>query len=769
MNNETETPNNPDPSLNKPESSHPDHLTMDHSVMDHGKMDSSTMDHSTMDHSKMDHSRMDHSRMDHSKMDHSKMDHSKMDHSKMDNSKMDHSTMDHSKMDHSTMDHSTMNHGEMDHSMPGGHSGHHEGMIADFKKRFWVVLILSIPIVLLSSMVQMLFGYHLEFPGSKVILFILSSIVFFYGGLPFLKGAVSEFKARKPGMMMLITLAIISAYIYSTLTTFFLAGSEFYFELSTLILIMLLGHWIDMRSQMGASKALEELIRLMPETAHKLDGQGNITEVSMKELVPGDRIMVKSGEKVPTDAKVVEGFSSLNESMLTGESVPVEKSVGMQVIGGSVNGNGVLIVEVERLGDETYLAQVIKTVQDAQAQKSKSQGLAERAAGWLFYIAVAAGIITFIYWLSRGDVPVAMERMVTVLVIACPHALGLAVPLVNTVSTSIAARNGLLIRNRNQFEEARNIRRIIFDKTGTLTMGEFGITEIIPQAGISEAQLLGIAGSLESQSDHPIAVGIVKAASAKGWKPEKVSNFENLTGAGLKADLNGKTYFIVSPGEVKKRNIAFDEAKFEQLASLGKTVVFVLEGDHLLGMIAVADIIRQSSKAVITELKQLGIESIMMTGDNQKVADYVGTELGLSKVFAQVLPDEKSRNVKALQSGSVKVAMVGDGINDAPALATADLGIAIGAGTDVAMETADVILVDSDPKDVLNIIKLSRATYRKTIENLIWAAGYNIIAIPLAAGVLASRGFVITPAIGAAVMSVSTIICAVNARLLKIN
>lgn len=700
------------------------------------------------------------------------MDHSKMNHTEMDHSKMDHSKMDHTEMDHTKMDHGGMDHAGMDHSMQGGHgshAGHHEGMLADFKKRFWVVLILSVPVVILSSMAQMLLGYHLEFSGSKIILFVLSSIVFFYGGVPFLKGALEEFKARKPGMMMLITLAIVSAYIYSTLTTFGLEGSEFYFELSTLILIMLLGHWIEMKSQMGASKALEELIKLMPETAHKLDEHGNITEVSMQELVPGDLIMVKSGEKVPTDARVVEGFSSVNESMLTGESAPVEKTVGMQVIGGSVNGNGVLTVKVERLGDETYLAQVIKTVQDAQAQKSKTQGLAERAAGWLFYIALAAGIITFVYWVSKENVAYAMERMVTVLVIACPHALGLAVPLVNAVSTSIAARNGLLIRNRNQFEEARNIERIVFDKTGTLTMGEFGITEIVPQAGISEDDLLMIAGSLESQSDHPIAVGIVKGAAAKGFKPEKVTNFENLTGAGLKADLNGKTYYIISPGEMKTRNISFNEDLFEKLASQGKTVVFVLDGDKFLGMIAVADIIRKTSKSIIAELKKLGIESVMMTGDNQKVADYVGSELGLSKVFAEVLPNQKSKNVQELQKGNVKVAMVGDGINDAPALATADLGIAIGAGTDVAMETADVILVDSDPKDVLNVIKLSKATYRKTIENLIWAAGYNIIAIPLAAGVLASRGFVITPAIGAAIMSVSTIICAVNARLLKIE
>lgn len=671
-------------------------------------------------------------------------------------------------------DHSPMDHSQMDHGAQGrhdlGHSSHHAAMIEDFRRRFWVVLLLSLPIIILSDMVQMVFGYTISFPGSNLMLFALSSIVFFYGGIPFFNGAKDEFMERKPGMMMLITLAITTSYIYSTLTTFFIKGSEFYFEFSTLILIMLLGHWIEMRSQLGASRALEELIKLMPDTAHKLNQDGSISEVSMQELIPGDLILVKSGEKVPTDGIVVEGESAVNEAMLTGESVPVEKKPGMQVIGGSVNGNGVLTVQVERLGNETYLAQVIQTVQDAQAQKSRTQGLADRAAGWLFYIALLAGAITFIYWLINGEINFALERMVTVLVIACPHALGLAVPLVNAVSTSIAARNGLLIRNRNQFEEARNLNIIVFDKTGTLTKGEFGMTDLITQDGIDKEQLLTIAGSLESQSDHPIAVGITQAAQEREFTLEKVSNFENLTGAGIQADLQGKTYSIVSPGEVERRNIPFDKARFEEIAAEGKTVVFVLEENRLLGMIAVADIIRDSSKDIIAELKQLGIESVMITGDNEKVANYVGKHLELSRVYSQVLPDEKLSKIQQLQEdGAKRVAMVGDGINDAPALAAADLGIAIGAGTDVAMETADVILIDSDPKDVLSIIQLSKATYRKTIENLLWAAGYNIIAIPLAAGVLASRGFIITPAIGAAVMSLSTIIVAINARLLKIE
>ncbi|MDD4080070.1 MAG: copper-translocating P-type ATPase [Eubacteriales bacterium] len=649
-----------------------------------------------------------------------------------------------------------------------GHSGHHEAMIADYKRRFRAALVLSIPIVILSDMIQMLFGYTLVFPGSKIILFVLSAIVFFYGGWPFMKGAAEEFKLKQPGMMMLITLAIVASFVYSTLTTFFIAGSEFYFELSTLILVMLLGHWIEMRSQLGASRALEELVKLMPEVAHRIGEHGNVTDVSMKELVVGDRILVKPGEKIPTDGKVLEGASAVNEAMLTGESVPVEKKPGMQLIGGSVNGNGALTVEVEHLGEDTYLAQVIRTVQQAQAQKSKTQGLAEKAAGWLFYIAVSAGAVTFIYWMVNAEVSFALERMVTVLVIACPHALGLAVPLVNAVSTSIAAKNGLLIRNRNQFEEGRNISRVVFDKTGTLTRGEFGVTDLIPREGVDENELLTIAASLEAQSDHPIAMGITRAAQQRGLALEKPTDFENLTGSGIKAVLRGKAYYIVSPGETKRRGISYDTARFSKIASQGKTVVFVLEEDQLLGAIAVADIIRESSGEIIRELEALGIESIMMTGDNDEVAGYVGKELKLARVFSQVLPDEKSARIKQLQeNGARKVAMVGDGINDAPALAQADLGIAIGAGTDVAMETADVILADSDPRDVLSIIRLSRATYRKTVQNLLWAAGYNIVAIPLAAGVLAHAGFVITPAIGAAVMSLSTIIVAINARLLK--
>ncbi|MGN8842344.1 copper-translocating P-type ATPase [Niallia sp. HCP3S3_B10] len=655
------------------------------------------------------------------------------------------------------------------HSNHGGHSGHHEHMVGDFKKRFWISLVLAIPISYLSPMIEMLFGYDVNFTGDTLLLFLLSTIVFLYGGKPFLLGAWSELKERAPGMMLLISLAIVTAYVYSTLTAFFIEGSDFYFELATLIVIMLLGHWIEMKSIMGASKALEELIKLMPKEAHKIDASGNIVEVSVEDLQPGDQILVKPGEKIPLDGKVFEGKSTVDESMLTGESVPVEKSTGMEAIGGAVNGEGVLKIKVSKTGNETYLAQVIKLVSDAEKTKSKAQGFADIAAKWLFYVAIVVGVITFAYWLTTGELDFALERMVTVLIIACPHALGLATPLVTARSTSIAARKGLLIRNRTSFESAFKLDRIVFDKTGTLTEGNFGVTDIIPINRVSEDELFRLAYSVEIQSEHPIAKGIVKEGKERKIEPYNVKDYQNLTGKGLVAKVNDTEIAVVSPGTMRANKIAFDESMYEKLAKQGKTVVFVLKDDVLQGMIALADIIRESSFRVIKELNERGIETIMMTGDNSRVANYVGEKLGLSKVIAEVLPHEKSDNVKGLKQGGKKVAMIGDGVNDAPALAEADVGIAIGAGTDVAIETADVVLVNSNPEDILNIIKLSKASHRKMFQNLGWAAGYNIIAIPLAAGVLFSVGIVITPAIGAVVMSLSTIICAINAQLLKID
>lgn len=674
----------------------------------------------------------------------------------------------HEKPNHSAHEsHDHHSHGHGGHG--GGHAGHHEHMIEDFKKRFWVSLALAIPISYLSEMIQMLIGYEVNFTGDTLLLFLFSTIVFFYGGKPFLLGAWDEVKAKTPGMMMLISLAIVTAYVYSTLTAFFIEGSDFFFELATLVVIMLLGHWIEMRSIMGASKALEELIKLMPKEAHKIDASGNTVEVSVEELVPGDQILVKSGEKIPLDGEIFEGESTVDESMLTGESVPVEKGPGMKAIGGGVNGEGVLKIKVNKTGNETYLAQVIQLVSDAEKTKSKAQGFADIAAKWLFYVAVVAGIITIAYWSTTGDFEFALERMVTVLIIACPHALGLAMPLVTSRSTSIAAKKGLLIRNRTQFESAWKVDRIVFDKTGTLTEGNFGVTDVHPSEGISEEVLLMLAYSVETQSDHPIAKGIVKEGKERNLELYDVKDFQNLTGKGLVAKVNDLEIAVISPGAMREKNISFDEKTYERLAAQGKTVVFVLKENVLQGMIALADIIRESSYKVIKELNNRGIETIMMTGDNSKVANYVGEKLGMSNVIAEVLPHEKSINVKNLKEDGSKVAMIGDGINDAPALAEADLGIAIGAGTDVAIETADVVLVNSNPEDILNIIKLSKASSRKMKQNLGWAAGYNIIAIPLAAGVLHGVGVVITPAIGAVIMSLSTIICAINAQMLKID
>ena len=674
----------------------------------------------------------------------------------------DHNKMDHNNKNHSKMDHSSMNHA-------GGHAGHHAMMIKDFKKRFWVSLILAIPISLLSPMVQMLFGYEINFLGDDLLLFVLSTVLFFYGGKPFLTGAWGELKSRTPAMMMLISLAIITAYVYSTLTTFFISGSDFFFELATLIVIMLLGHWIEMRSVMGASKALEALIKLMPKEAHKIDESGNIMEVTIEDLKPGDRILVKSGEKIPLDGTIYEGTSTVDESMLTGESVPIEKNPGMNAIGASVNGEGVLKIKVNKVGNDTYLAQVIQLVRDAETTKSKAQGFADIAAKWLFYVAVIVGLLTIVYWSVTGDFDFALERMVTVLIIACPHALGLAGPLVTSRSTSIAASKGLLIRNRIAFEGAHKIDKIVFDKTGTLTEGNFGVTDIQPANGISKLELLALAYSVETQSDHPIAKGIVKEGKEQRLEIDDVKNYRNLAGKGLTATINGAEISIISPGAMKNNQFYFDEKEYETLAQQGKTVVFILKNHELQGMIALADIIRESSYKVIKELNDLGVETIMMTGDNKRVANYVGGKLGLSQVIAEVLPHEKSKYVSELKKNGKRVAMIGDGINDAPALAESDVGIAIGAGTDVALETADIVLVNSDPADVLAIIKLSKASYKKTIENFIWAAGYNVIAIPLAAGVLINQGILITPAIGAVVMSLSTIIVAINAQMLKVD
>lgn len=659
-----------------------------------------------------------------------------------------------------------------DHSHHSGHSdsdhsGHHEHMVQDFKKRFWISLILAIPISFLSEMVQMIFNYEITFTGNQILLFALSTVLFFYGGKPFIIGAWDEIKSKAPGMMLLVFLAIAAAYIYSTMTTFFIEGADFFFESATLIPIMLLGHWIEMRSVMGASKALEELIKLMPKEANKIDEQGNTKKVSVEELQPGDNILVKSGEKVPLDGEIYEGKSSIDESMLTGESVPVEKGPGEEVIGGSINGEGVLKIKVSKTGEDTYLSQVIQLVKDSESSKSRAQGLADIASKWLFYAAIVVGLITLIFWWTTGEVEFAVERMVTVFIIACPHALGLAIPLVTSRSTSLAAQRGLLIRNRIPFETAYKVDRVVFDKTGTLTEGNFGVTDILPSEGVTEDELFHLAYTVETQSNHPIAKGITNEGEKRGLKPKEVKDYQNLTGKGLEATVEDAVISVLSPGGIKEKNIAYDEDVYEKLAQEGKTVVFVLKEDKLMGIIALADIIRESSYQVIEKLNNKNIETIMISGDNNRVANYVGKELGLTQVIAEVLPDQKSDKIKELRKNGSKVMMVGDGINDAPALAEADLGIAIGAGTDVAIETADVILVDSDPSDILKVIHLSKSSYRKMIQNLVWASVYNIVALPLAAGLFYNQGILIPPAIGAVAMSLSTIICAINAYLLK--
>jgi Cu2+-exporting ATPase len=660
------------------------------------------------------------------------------------------------------------------HTMPEAHKGHtdhHAHMVADFRRRFYVSLVVTIPILGLSPLIQRFLGLAetIRFKGDLYILFLLSSFVFFYGGYPFLKGIYNELKTLRPGMMTLISVAITTAYGYSSVVVFGLKGKIFFWELATLIDIMLLGHWIEMRSVMGASRALEELARLMPSEAHLLMPDGSIKDVLLERLKTGDRILVKPGEKIPADGNIISGETSVNEAMLTGESMPVSKKAGDRVIGGSINGEGSITVEIKKTGKDSFLSQVIELVRQAQESKSKTQDLANRAALWLTIIALTGGGITLFIWfvIMNKDFAFALERTVTVMVITCPHALGLAVPLVIAVSTALSAKNGLLIRNRAAFERARKIQAIIFDKTGTLTEGRFGVTDIITVDGsrITDDEILKYAASVEAHSEHPIAKGIVSSS------PETypVEGFKAIPGKGAEGRVNGKDIKVVSPGYLRENDIVVKDSRVEKLSSQGKTVVFVIIDGELKGAIALADIIRPESKKAVSMLKGMGIKCMMITGDNHQVAKWVSEELGLDDYFAEVLPHEKSEKVKEVQSRGLVVAMTGDGVNDAPALAQADVGIAIGAGTDVAVETADIILVRSNPLDAVAIIGLARATYRKMIQNLVWATGYNAFAIPLAAGVLYKSGILLTPAMGAVLMSLSTIIVAINARFLRLG
>jgi len=653
--------------------------------------------------------------------------------------------------------------------MPHDHTHHHEMMVEDFKKRFVISIIATLPIVLLTPMVQMLIGYSFSFPYDNYVLLALSAFVFFYCGWPFLKGAYEELSMKLPGMMTLIAVAITVAFIYSSTVVLGLKGELFFLELVTLIDIMLLGHWIEMRSVLGASKALEGLAKLLPSEAHLIKNKKAVN-VSITELKLNDVVLVKPGEKIPVDGIVIDGESSVNESMLTGESKPLSKKKDDKVIGGSVNGEGSLYIKVSHTGEKSYIAQVIKLVKEAQESKSRSQDIADKAALWLTIISITVGFATLSAWLYYGkEFVFAIERMVTVMIITCPHALGLAVPLVVAVSTAISAKNGLLIRDRKAFETARKIDTIIFDKTGTLTKGEFGVTDIIADHGFSEKEVLHIAASIEAHSEHSLAKGILEKAESLKIKLSDIQKFKALPGKGVEGIVNYKKYQIVGQNYLKENKIIIKSRSILELSSKSQTLMYVISGTKIIGAIALADQIREESKEAIAELKAMGIKCMMITGDNKVVAESVAKELGLDDYFAEVLPDEKSKMVKKAQTGNKIVAMVGDGINDAPALAQADVGIAIGAGTDIAIESADIILTKSDPRDVVAIIGLAKATYRKMVQNLFWATGYNVIAIPLAAGVLYNQGLLLSPALGAALMSVSTVVVAINAKFLSIK
>jgi Cu2+-exporting ATPase len=654
------------------------------------------------------------------------------------------------------------------HTAHGSHAGHSVGM---FQRKFWLALLLTIPTLVWGHMLPALLGYappHM--PGGHLIPAIFGTAVFVAGGRPFLQGAWRELEARLPGMMTLISLAICVAFGFSAAVTLGFAGTPLWEELATLVTIMLLGHWIEMRSIDQASGALDELAKLMPDVAVRVNGD-RLEEVPLSVLHDGDVVLVRPGQSLPADGLVLDGGSAVNEAMITGESRPVTKRAGDKVIAGTVNGSGSLRVTVTGTGEHTALARIVRLVEQAQTSRSRAQALADRAASWLTMIALGAGLLTFVVWLGFGaELSFAIERLVAVLVIACPHALGLAVPLVVAISTTLGARAGLLIRDRRGLEEARNVTTVVFDKTGTLTRGEFGVTEIAPVEGETQQGVLRMAAAVERESEHPLAQGIVRAAVERRIIAPIAEQFQAIAGKGVKGRVEGRELFIGGPALLADLALTPPPGLarvVDRAAAAGRAALYLCEASRILGVLVVADVVRPESHEAVQALHAQGMEVAMLTGDASSVADAVAAELGIDRVLSQVLPTDKSREIEQLQRTGRRVAMVGDGVNDAPALVTADVGIAIGAGTDVAVEAGDVVLVRSDPRDVARIITLSRATYRKMIQNLWWAAGYNIFAIPLAAGVLAPWGVVLSPAIGAILMSVSTVVVAINAQLLR--
>lgn len=664
------------------------------------------------------------------------------------------------------MENSHHEHSEhQDHDKHAGHS------VAMFKDKFWLSLLLTLPVLAYSEMIQHWFSFTPPtFPGSQYVPFVFSTIIFFYGGLVFIKSAWGELKAKLPGMMTLISLAIITAYVYSVATQFFIKGGGFFWELATLVTIMLLGHWLEMASVAKAENALDAISKLLPDKAEKLVN-GKPQQVLVSELKVGDLVLIRPGSSIPVDGVIVDGSSAVDEAAITGESKPVSKTTNDEVIAGTGNQDGSLTVKVTKIGQDTALAGIMRLVAEAQSSKSNVQILADKAAFYLTIIAIATSIATFIFWLIAKDASFALERSVTVLIIACPHALGLAIPLVVSISTALSAKNGLLVRKRLALEAARKLDWVLFDKTGTLTKGEHGVTDVWATKGYTEEDILHLTASLEQNSEHIVGKGIVKKAEEQHVHLDKVANFKALPGLGVQGTLHGKEVYIAASYryiEESKLTVPAEIAKMvKQAAKEGKTEVYLITNKKVVGALGLADIVREQSKQTIATLKSMGIKTAMITGDSDEVAAYVSKQLGLDQYFAEVKPEDKAAKVKELQKNGQKVAMVGDGINDAPALTQADIGIAIGAGTDVAIKSADIILVKSDPQDVVKVINLSKATYRKMLQNLGWATGYNVFAIPLAAGVLYGAGIVLAPALGAVLMSVSTVVVAFNAQLLR--
>ncbi len=671
--------------------------------------------------------------------------------------------------------HAADHHVATGHAQPSAHASHgvdHSGHELMFRNRFWVCLLLTLPVLVYSHMLQMWFGFTMPtFPGSQWIGPLFAGIIFVYGGVPFLQMAVPEVRTRQPGMMTLISLAITVAFIYSIATLWIDPTGSFFWEMALLIDIMLLGHWLEMRSVRQASGSLNELAKLMPDQAERVQPDGSTARVPTLALAMDDVVLVRPGASIPADGEVIEGSSDVSEAMVTGESRSVKKAPGAKVIAGTVNGDGSLRVRVTAIGDQTAIAGIMRLVQEAQNSKSPTQLLADRAAGWLFYVALAFAVLTAVVWtIATGFNVEVVQRVATVLVIACPHALGLAVPLVVAISTSLAARNGVLVRDRLALEEARNITTVIFDKTGTLTKGEQGVVDLATVENWSPEQALAVTAAVEGDSEHIIAKAIRQAAAERKLTLPTVSQFAAIKGRGAKATVDNQTVYVGGPRLLESLQVSLPTVLQEfvqRVEAQGQTVVHLVQDQSPVASFALADVIRPESKQAIQQLHEMGMEVVMLTGDSQAVAQAVAAELGIDHYFAEVLPEHKNSKVSELQAQGKKVAMVGDGVNDAPALTRADIGIAIGSGTDVAIESADIILVQSNPLDVVKIFTLSRATRAKMIQNLWWAAGYNIVALPLAAGILANWGINLSPAVGALLMSISTIVVAINAQLLR--